>query len=127
MENNRADNWLVEVEEIEATAENFRLGLRGFGHEVDYAALPDRIERALSFRVGIDPHCIRAKASLRSIATAFGFDLATEEPYFGAPIPREVLADDTVRERLTPLPPYPVVFATARDHPVQAKESQHGA
>lgn len=109
------DEFLIEIEEIESIAENFRLGLKGFGHEADYAALPGRIERAMDFRVGVDQACIDAKRSLRAIATAFGFNLQTEVQYYGEPIPRQMLADDTVWDRLPPLKPYQVALATERE------------
>lgn len=113
--NDSAADWLDEVQDIECIAENFRLGLTGFGHEDDYAALPDRIEAALAFRVGGNERCVTAKAALRKIAEAFGFNLSTEEGYFGAPIPRRPVTDDTVREQLPPLQPYAVHLATERE------------
>ena len=83
-----AIDFCVEVEEIEAIANNAKIGLTGFGHEQDRAGLDERIERALEFRVGADSNSVAAKDALRSLAQERGFDLTTEIAYAGQPCPR---------------------------------------
>lgn len=83
-----AIDFCEEVEHLESIAENARLGLTGFGHEADRERLDARIERALDFRVGGDAIAVAAKAVLRQLAAARGFDLSGEIAYAGQPIPR---------------------------------------
>lgn len=83
-----AIDFCVEVEELEAIGESARLGLTGFGHEQDRETLDPRIESAMEFRVGADACCVSAKAALRSLATARGFDVTGEVAYAGQPLPR---------------------------------------
>jgi hypothetical protein len=83
-----AIDFCIEVEELEAIAENARLGLTGNGHEADRTTLDSRIERAMDFRVGGDKNCVTAKAGLRILAAARGFDVSGAAAYAGQPMRR---------------------------------------
>ncbi len=87
-----AVDFCVEVDALEGEVYEAKVGL------VDGKPLLDRIARALEFRVGGDPDCVRAKAALRRMQTDLWIHL---HPAWPAPDPTVVREMPGYRELRT--------------------------
>lgn len=80
----KAIDWSIECEELENIVSDYSLGLKGFGHEEDYARLGLRLARFLDF-MSLDPHIRNTKHCLRRRIKQLGYNMSPKR-YEGDPV-----------------------------------------